>query len=125
MYTQCHRASANLYSVAVRHPDNVIVEVGPDRVKYPVSRKFLRHYSEYFNGIAQEPVLDLHEIEIPVWNVFLEWLLTQRLPTNDEEWKNGSTSPAPRTQRARPFHLSSWNYTPSPTFSKYNRSTRQ
>ncbi|KAF1928705.1 uncharacterized protein M421DRAFT_5155 [Didymella exigua CBS 183.55] len=75
--------------------DKVIVEVGAERVKYRVSEAFLNHYAEYFQRAlagtwreASEHVVVLgSDIEPCIFNLFVEWLYTQQLPTLSPDWR--------------------------------------
>lgn len=71
----------------------MVVEVGEKGRRYSLHKAFLCHYSEYFrkalNGPwkeAEDGVVPLKDIEPGVFNVFVNWMYTQKLPGNCEEW---------------------------------------
>jgi len=73
----------------------VIVEVGPEGLKYHVQAAFLTHYSEYFskalNGPwkeAEDKVVRLVDIDPDVFSLFIEWLYTQNMPSDEVLWAN-------------------------------------
>ena len=64
-----------------------VVEVGPEERRYNIHRTLLIHHSEYFCGALRWPrkdaldfVISLEDIEPGIFNVFVNWLYTQRLP---------------------------------------------
>ncbi|KAI4936770.1 uncharacterized protein J4E92_001495 [Alternaria infectoria] len=80
-------------------PANVIIEVGPDGNKYYVQKAFLVHYSEYFSKAlsgtweeAKNGVVTLTDVLPGVFNLFVEWLYTQHLPSNYSQIADGTTS---------------------------------
>jgi hypothetical protein len=76
-------------------PDEVIVEIGPERVKYRILASFLIHYSEYFRRAlagawkeASERVVVLgSDVKPCIFNLFIEWLYTQKLPASSPDWR--------------------------------------
>ncbi|KAJ4324390.1 hypothetical protein N0V94_001287 [Neodidymelliopsis sp. IMI 364377] len=76
-------------------PDEVVIEVGPDRVLYCVRETFLSHYSEYFRRAlagawreASERIIVLgSDVKPCIFNLFVEWLYTQKLPTLPPDWR--------------------------------------
>ncbi|KAL1797261.1 hypothetical protein ACET3X_003867 [Alternaria dauci] len=88
---QCpiNRDSPPQHSTAARQgtSSSVVVEVGPECIKYNVQKAFLTHYSEYFSKAlsgawkeAQDQVVRLTDIEPAIFGLFIEWLYTQNLP---------------------------------------------
>ncbi|KAF2256677.1 hypothetical protein BU26DRAFT_412709, partial [Trematosphaeria pertusa] len=71
----------------------VLVKVGPAQTKYTVQKAFLSHYSEYFrnalNGSwkeAEEGTIVLNEVETGVFNLFVDWIYTQKLLEYPTDW---------------------------------------
>jgi len=74
----------------------VVIEVGPEKIKYHVQRLFLTHYSDYFTKAlsgswreSEDGVVRLVDIEPGIFNLFLEWLYTQALPSHEILHANG------------------------------------
>ncbi|KAI4616808.1 hypothetical protein J4E83_006389 [Alternaria metachromatica] len=93
-----HKSGPLWHSVAAQRgtPVNVIIEVGPTKIKYHVQRLFLTHYSDYFTKAlsgswreSEDGVVRLVDIEPGVFNLFLEWLYTQTLPAPEITYANG------------------------------------
>ncbi len=85
----------NVASDIVRRgsPGDIIIEVGPEKVKYHVHRDFFVHYSGYFRKALQGPweeaqrgTISITDVEPHVFNMFVEWLYTQKLPEDDNDW---------------------------------------
>ncbi|KAH4616360.1 hypothetical protein HBH55_208580 [Parastagonospora nodorum] len=65
----------------------IILEIGPDRLKYYVHKALLVHYSEYFRNAlkgpwkeAEEGVVKLVDVQPAAVNIFMHWLYIQDLP---------------------------------------------
>ncbi|KAH6639640.1 hypothetical protein C7974DRAFT_373850 [Boeremia exigua] len=82
--------------------DVVKLKIGADHVEYFVHPGFLLQHSEYFrrllNGnwkeVAEEAIC-LDDVDCKTFEIFLQWLYTQRYPTDDQfraETPPGSTS---------------------------------
>ncbi|CAE7193345.1 hypothetical protein HRS9139_08941 [Pyrenophora teres f. teres] len=74
-------------SVAARDSALAIVKVGADKTTYTLYRSLLVEHSEYFKKAltgtwkeAREGVVILQDVECIVFEVFIDWLYTQRLP---------------------------------------------
>lgn len=76
-------------------PDEVTIEVGAERVKYRVLASFLTHHSEYFQralaGTWREASANVvvigNDVNPCIFNLFVEWLYTQKLPTLSPHWR--------------------------------------
>ena len=102
---------SNSYSVAAQNAIIVTIEVGTEHVQYSVYQSLLTHYSEYFVGALRNSwqeantdkvVLDdigptTCKCNIDIFkpqrlisrvsvNVFLNWLYTQTIPKDFEDW---------------------------------------
>ncbi|KAF2117804.1 hypothetical protein BDV96DRAFT_597678 [Lophiotrema nucula] len=71
----------------------ILIEIGPDRVKYYVLKAFLTHYSQYFNKSlngpwkeAEDRKIALPDVEPTVFNIFVNWLYTQAMPKSRSAW---------------------------------------
>ncbi|KAF2441879.1 hypothetical protein P171DRAFT_81468 [Karstenula rhodostoma CBS 690.94] len=71
----------------------VVVEVGPEHVRYEVHKTLLVHHSGYFRGALSESWREaedfkavIEDVEPTTFNVFLSWLYTGKTPTDDGEW---------------------------------------
>jgi hypothetical protein len=85
--------------------DIVVVEVGPGLTRYSVYKLLLSYHSKYFqkalNGHLKEvdeSVVQLLDVEPCIFNVFVHWMYTQRLPEwRSQEWLDisgiGGTNP--------------------------------
>ncbi|KAH7094575.1 hypothetical protein FB567DRAFT_600179 [Paraphoma chrysanthemicola] len=72
----------------------VIIEIGPDRKKYYIHKALIVHHSEYFRKAlqgtwkeAQEGVVRLEDVNHHVMNLFVEWLYTGKIPTEEKDWR--------------------------------------
>lgn len=72
--------------------DIVTVTVGPEKKQYKIYKDLICYHSEYFrkafNGPwkeAEEGVV-LDDVEVGVFNIFVDWLYTQTIPRQTEEW---------------------------------------
>ena len=79
----------NCSAAVAQKPVVIKVGEGDAQVEYHVHRAFLVHYSAYFRGAlngnfkeAIEGCVHLEDVEAGVFEVFLEWLYTQKLPRN-------------------------------------------
>ncbi|KAH7389503.1 hypothetical protein DE146DRAFT_791525 [Phaeosphaeria sp. MPI-PUGE-AT-0046c] len=66
----------------------VVVEIGTERQRYHVHKTLLVHHSEYFAKALEGPwteahtrVITLADIEAGVFNIFVQWLYCQQLPS--------------------------------------------
>ncbi|KAF2872412.1 hypothetical protein BDV95DRAFT_606028 [Massariosphaeria phaeospora] len=82
--------------------DEVTIEVGTgtEKTKYRPHKSFLIHYSEYFRKAlsgswkeAEDGVITLEDVEPAVFNMFVDWLYTQKLPAGIEAWYQSSDTP--------------------------------
>ncbi|KAI4629163.1 uncharacterized protein J4E87_003424 [Alternaria ethzedia] len=90
------KAAPPLHSAAARSGSeaNAIIEVGPDRMKYHVQKAFLVHHSDYFHKAlsgtwkeAEDGVVTLVDVEPAIFNLFVEWLYTQQLPSSRSDYR--------------------------------------
>ncbi|XPS78086.1 hypothetical protein M3J09_010106 [Ascochyta lentis] len=94
-------------------PDEVTIEVGPERVKYRVLETFLGHHSEYFRRAltgtwreASERIVVLgSDVEPCIFNLFVEWLYTQTLPTLSPDWRRIADPSNPFSVSAKMLRL--------------------
>jgi hypothetical protein len=72
----------------------VTIKIGPaPHTIYNVQTSFLTHHSDYFKGAlqgswkeAQENSITLEDVEQAEFNLFVEWMYTQRLPEAKDDW---------------------------------------
>ncbi|KAH7345949.1 hypothetical protein BKA66DRAFT_576754 [Pyrenochaeta sp. MPI-SDFR-AT-0127] len=83
-------------SAAARQPILIVVEVGTTKTKYYVHRSLLIEHSEFFKKAlsgqwkeAQEGVVTVDDVDCSTFDIFVNWMYTQRLPEDDDEWSNG------------------------------------
>ncbi|PSN63930.1 hypothetical protein BS50DRAFT_647823 [Corynespora cassiicola Philippines] len=91
---------------------NAIIEIGTNHVRYHVPKPLLCRHSEYFNAAlnvrwreGNSPII-LETVEVAVWEIFLGWLYTQKVPRPLKEWKaavrlglsKGASGPSPLTE---------------------------
>ncbi|KAF1955497.1 hypothetical protein CC80DRAFT_474241 [Byssothecium circinans] len=91
--TTVAKASPPSFSALARENDVVTVDVGPENQKFHVYTKLLTSYSDYFAKTlsgdwkeAQDRTVQLPDIEPRVFELFIDWLYTQKLPTKRVEW---------------------------------------
>jgi hypothetical protein len=72
----------------------VSIEVGPEHRRYVLHKALLLHYSDYFrnalNGSwmeAEDRTITLDDVEPGTFNVFVDWLYSQKFPTTDKDWQ--------------------------------------
>ncbi|KAF2035560.1 hypothetical protein EK21DRAFT_53931, partial [Setomelanomma holmii] len=71
------------------------VEIGADRTKYHVHKALISRHSEYFEKAlkgswneAQEGVVWLEDVDDCIFNLFLHWLYSQRIPIAEKDWRH-------------------------------------
>ena len=71
----------------------ITIDVGAEHAKYSVYAELISYYSGYFKGTlngpwkeAEDRVIELPDIEPRVFDVFIDWLYTQKLPKRSREW---------------------------------------
>ncbi|KAF1960097.1 hypothetical protein CC80DRAFT_582457 [Byssothecium circinans] len=89
-----------LQSAVTRHgaTSNIVtIKVGAEKTEYVVHKAFLVYYSDYFKKALEGPwkeaednAITLEDVEVEVFNVFVNWLYTQQLPRNRYEWFDAS-----------------------------------
>lgn len=80
-------------SSLARGNDMIVVEVGPNRQRYRVYKELISFYSEYFRNALKEPwkeaedrLIELPDIEPQVFDIFVDWLYTQKVPEKNRFW---------------------------------------
>lgn len=81
---------------------DVVVEIGTEHMKYHLQKSFLTHYSDYFKKAlmgpweeAEKGIIPLHDVEPAVFNIFVDWLYTQKLPEQPDLWLRSAELPRP------------------------------
>jgi hypothetical protein len=71
----------------------IVVDVGPDHQKYRIYTELISYYSEYFRNALKKPwkeaddrVVELPDIEPQVFDVFVNWLYSQKVPEKNRHW---------------------------------------
>jgi hypothetical protein len=71
----------------------ITIDVGAEHAKYSVYAELISYYSGYFKGTlngpwkeAEDRVIELPDIEPRVFDIFIDWLYTQKLPKRSREW---------------------------------------
>ncbi|EUC44234.1 hypothetical protein COCMIDRAFT_27387 [Bipolaris oryzae ATCC 44560] len=69
----------------------LVINVGSEKVRYDVHKTLLTHHSEYFSRAlggswkeAEENSIILNDIEPKTFEVFVHWLYTQKIATEEE-----------------------------------------
>ncbi|KAL6706150.1 hypothetical protein ACN47E_006066 [Coniothyrium glycines] len=87
------KAPPPLHSVAAQTPSSadIIIKVGTEEKQYRVHKAFLVYYSEYFSSAlsdrwreVNDKEISLKDVEVPIFNLFVEWLYTQKLPIEND-----------------------------------------
>ncbi|EMD85158.1 hypothetical protein COCC4DRAFT_66532 [Bipolaris maydis ATCC 48331] len=80
-----------LFFGSVAKQSFVVIKVGPEKVPYEVHKALLTHYSEYFSSAlngpwkeAQENSITLNDIDPKTFGIFVHWLYTQKIATEEE-----------------------------------------
>ncbi|KAF2690839.1 hypothetical protein K458DRAFT_426270 [Lentithecium fluviatile CBS 122367] len=80
-------------SALARGNDMIVVSVGPTQQKYRIYKDLISFYSEYFRNALKEPwkeaedrVIELPDIEPQVFDVFVDWLYSQKVPEKNKQW---------------------------------------
>ncbi|KAF2709293.1 hypothetical protein K504DRAFT_533681 [Pleomassaria siparia CBS 279.74] len=98
----CIASPPPLFSDVVRKglEDIIVILVGPNKVQYHVHGSFLVYHSGFFrnafngNWRESEDGITLLDVETVVFNIFVNWLYTMKLPgPNNYDW---TTQPDPR-----------------------------
>jgi hypothetical protein len=71
----------------------IVVEVGHEHQKYRIYKDLISYYSEYFRNALKEPwreaedrVVELPDIEPQVFDIFVDWLYSQKVPEKNTHW---------------------------------------
>lgn len=71
----------------------ITIDVGADHAKYSVYAELISYYSGYFKGTlngswkeAEDRVIELPDIEPRVFDIFIDWLYTKKLPWKTRDW---------------------------------------
>jgi hypothetical protein len=71
----------------------ITIDVGTEHEKYSVYAELIAYYSEYFKGTlngpwkeAEDRVIELPDIDPRVFDIFIDWLYTQKLPKKTRDW---------------------------------------
>ncbi|KAH7125291.1 hypothetical protein B0J11DRAFT_434571 [Dendryphion nanum] len=82
-----------LFSSAAQAGTFIVVEIGPERTKYHLHKEFLMHNSEYFLKAfsghwkeAETGLVVLEDVESGIFNVFVNWIYSGKLPDSPKEW---------------------------------------
>ncbi|KAF1974612.1 hypothetical protein BU23DRAFT_96408 [Bimuria novae-zelandiae CBS 107.79] len=80
-------------STLARGGNMITVDVGEEHVKYSVYAELISYYSNYFKATlhgpwkeAEDRVIELPDIEPRVFDIFIDWLYTQKLPKKTLGW---------------------------------------
>lgn len=69
------------------------VEVGPDSQKYQAHKQLLEFHSDYYRAALNgkwteaEETIRLEDVEPGIFDIFIDWIYTQKLPATGDEWK--------------------------------------
>lgn len=71
----------------------ITIDVGTEHAKYSVYAELIAYYSGYFKGTlngkwkeAEDRVIELPDIEPRVFDIFIDWLYSQKLPKKTRDW---------------------------------------
>ncbi|KAH6639639.1 hypothetical protein C7974DRAFT_410597 [Boeremia exigua] len=77
-----------------------LIKIGHESTPYYVHKSLLTQHSEYFqralNGSwkeAEEGVITLEDVECNTFDIFVEWLYTQKVPKKYSEWLKDTLTP--------------------------------
>ncbi|KAK7190787.1 hypothetical protein PSPO01_02950 [Paraphaeosphaeria sporulosa] len=92
-----------------------VVEIGPNVKPYRVSKDLITKNSEFFRNIfrkswaeEQDQKVSLPCVELDVWEIFLTWIKTHRLPVAKWEVLEAVGYPRHKLPHAGPLHLDSY-----------------
>ncbi|KAF2127077.1 hypothetical protein P153DRAFT_432919 [Dothidotthia symphoricarpi CBS 119687] len=89
-YVEAQRPSA------ATRDEIVTIEIGPEHTKHLIHKALLIEHSEYFkkalNGPwkeAQNGAISLEDVDSGTFDIFVDWLYSQKLPATNRDWAFG------------------------------------
>jgi hypothetical protein len=71
----------------------IVVSVGQTHQKYRIYKDLIAYYSEYFCNALKKPwkeaedrLIELPDIDPQVFDIFVDWLYTQKVPEKNKHW---------------------------------------
>jgi hypothetical protein len=81
------------HSALARGNDMIVVSVSQTHQKYRIYKDLIAYYSEYFCNALKKPwkeaedrLIELPDIDPQVFDIFVDWLYTQKVPEKNRHW---------------------------------------
>lgn len=95
------RRRLNAHSTATRG-EMVAVFIGPDKIRHDIHKDLICHHSDYFRRVYNGSWKEVHEgvtlpdVEPEIFNIFVNWLYSQVVPSERADILRVSETPLPK-----------------------------